>query len=159
MNNFYREALCSENSAFFITVCCNRRMPLFAMDARDPHILSKEGQIASSIVQEIPDHFPQVSLDEFVVMPDHIHLILLCNINISTTQKFSMPRKGSLVTVIKSFKSAVTREINLLPNYQDYKVWQPGYYEHRIRNSFELQRIKNYIRTNPERWVEKYANI
>lgn len=134
-------------------------MPLFAKEVNNPEDLSSEGLIAQYFLQEIPNHFSYVTLDAFVLMPDHLHMILIAQDYLKTKQKFSKPEKRSLVTIIKSYKSAVTRSINQLPDYDEYKVWQSGYYEHRIRDNYELKKLRQYIKRNPQKWKKRYDDI
>jgi REP element-mobilizing transposase RayT len=75
-----------------------------------------------------------------------------------TEEAFGKPTKGSIPTIIRSYKSAVTKKINEINNQQGDKVWQPNYYECVIRNKKELNRIRVYIRKNPENWKKDYLN-
>lgn len=141
--------------AFFITICTHKRYPLFTRDEGNPYLFSEAGLIAIRNWQQIPVHFPHVSLSDFVIMPNHIHGILLFEKMPEYSQIFGKPKRGSLQTVIRIYKSAVTTYINRLPDYQEARVWQRGFYDHRIRNDAELSKILEYIRKNPQRWIEK----
>jgi REP element-mobilizing transposase RayT len=90
---------------------------------------------------QIPDHFSFVELDYMIVMPNHVHMIL--NINdhcrgtacrAPTVERFASPVHGSVPTIIRSFKSAVTRQINKIRNTPGMPVWQQNYFERIIRN-------------------------
>lgn len=148
------------NGIFFITICSKKRAPLFAIDTIDPCKLSIEGEIAKRCWLEIPNHFPNVVPDTFVIMPDHIHGIVgFTDKRSLQVEKMSKPVAGSLSTVIRSYKSAVTKSVNELPNYLDYRVWQTRFYEHRIRNNAELHAIRTYIKNNPQVWIESKHEI
>lgn len=179
------------SAGYFVTICTKNRefflggIPVLSMQ------LSKIGQIAHNFWMEIPDHFPFVELGEFVVMPNHVHGIIIiekprrivaCNdstnigndstdiVNDSTIKPIPKqsdhqknekmakisPKQGSLSTIIRSYKSAVTknaREIN--SNF----AWQPRFHDHIIRNEMEFERISNYIKNNPENWnVDKFRS-
>jgi len=102
-----------------------------------------------------------VKLDEYIIMPNHFHgVIILEDINnqkdtarrVPTQESFGKPISGSVPSIIRSFKSAVTRQINLLSYPYKIIVWQNNYYEHIIRSEDELNTIQEYIQNNPLRW-------
>ncbi len=102
-----------------------------------------------------------VKLDEYIIMPNHFHgIIILEDINnqkdtarrVPTQESFGKPISGSVPSIIRSFKSAVTRLINLLSYPHKIIVWQNNYYEHTIRSEDELNTIRGYIQNNPLRW-------
>ena len=120
-------------------------------------ILNEFGKIASNCWQDLPDHFSNTSLDEFTIMPNHIHGIIILEERRDTacrvsTNKFGKPIKSSLGTIIRSFKSAVTKSINQTAGTREKSIWQPNYYDHIIRNATDLHRIKKYINLNPLKW-------
>ena len=121
--------------------------------------LSDRGSIAHAFWERIPDHFPFVSLGEFIIMPDHMHGIIIINDdhhtadipsstpNISAYMSSISPKYHSLGSVIRSYKSAVSREIHLIdPEFK----WQPRYYDHIIRDEKTFRDISRYIRLNPQ---------
>ena len=102
-----------------------------------------------------------VKLDEYIIMPNHFHsVIILEDINnqkdtarrVPTQELFGKPISGSVPSIIRSFKSAVTRQINLLSYPYKMIVWQNNYYEHITRSEDELNTIREYIQNNPLRW-------
>jgi len=102
-----------------------------------------------------------VKLDEYIILPNHFHgVIILENINnqkdtarrVPTQESFGKPISGSIPSIIRSFKSAVTRQINLLSYPHKIIIWQNNYYEHIIRSEDELNTIREYIQNNPLRW-------
>ena len=112
---------------------------------------------------QIPEHHNAVTLDQFIVMPNHIHRIIelkgdrvsdvACNVatkDNSKTMSDISPKKGSLGTIVRSYKSAVTNwcHTNVYPDF----VWQSKFHDHIIRNQKDLDRIRNYIRDNPANW-------
>ena len=164
--------------AYFITICTKKRQQYLGHIYDGKMILSESGIIAHTIWHEIPEHFHHVTLDAFVVMPDHIHGIILidtvcrdvtsvcrdvaCNVptnnvptnNVPTNGKINKmstisPKPGSLSTIIRSYKSAVTRECNT-KNLQF--AWQARFYDHIIRDEISMERIRKYIYINPLRW-------
>jgi len=100
----------------------------------------------------IPEHFKSVELDEFVLMPNHLHGILWF---MDDREAVKRPALGS---VLGSFKSAVTREINAGMGVRGALVWQRNYFEHIIRDDDSLESIRDYIRENPARWQHDDEN-
>ena len=72
--------------------------------------------------------------------------------HVSTKAEFGKPIPGSLGTIIRSYKSAATREVNILRKSPGSKLWQSNYYEHIIRNEKDLDRVRKYIKMNPLKW-------
>lgn len=107
--------------------------------------------------KEIPEHFENSEFDYFVIMPNHMHGIVIpggtstaCRAD--TTESFGKPVPGSLPTIIRSYKSAVTKRINEPRSTPGKYVWQRNYYERVIRNEKELYNIRKYILQNPQKW-------
>ncbi|HEX8683148.1 MAG TPA: transposase [Ardenticatenaceae bacterium] len=133
---------------YFVTICTLGRECLFGAieeaGAEDADLLLSEfGEVAWKCWQEIPSHFPRVELDSFVVMPNHVHGILIFDekeITLAesqpdlTLETFGRPVPESLPTVIRSYKSATTQRINSYRETPGQKVWQRNYYEQIIRN-------------------------
>ncbi len=123
----------SQEGAYFVTICTRDRAPLFDNEANR--------QIAEQCWLSIPDHFPMVQLDEWVVMPNHVHGILTlvddgrgtaCRAPTPAPERFGQPTPSSLPTIVRSFKSAVTKRVNLLQRTPGAPVWQRNYFEHVI---------------------------
>ena len=107
-----------------------------------------------------------VVLDQFVIMPNHVHgIIFLIDKNVGTARRaptigpgsyayesFGKPISGSLPTIIRSFKSGVTKHINELRKTPGAPVWQRSFYDHVIRNETELNIKREYILNNPLKW-------
>lgn len=164
----------TQSAFYFITICTHNRFCLFGAIENDAMRLSKQGAIAVDCWSAIPDHFSCIELDEFIVMPNHVHGILRVADNdgggtarrgtacrapttaatATPIEQFGVPVSGSIPTVIRSFKSAVTKGIN--DRFQSSArcvVWQRNYWEHLIRDEGELQRIREYICNNPVHWA------
>lgn len=159
---------------YFITICTNQRWTNPFGYIRNGYIcLSSIGTIANQCWLTIPQHFHNVKLDVFVIMPDHMHGIIqiinqepsarrdvACNVstkNVHTNKFYSCisPRNKSLPTVVRSYKSAVTR----LSRNNNYNFqWQSRYYERIIRSSSELLQIRRYITNNPKLWSKSSAD-
>ena len=116
-------------------------------------MLSEMGMIANQYWHEIPDHFPSVELDAFVVMPNHVHGINKITdvetpkLGVSTTNnKKNNPTLGIIINQYKRICTITIKKQGL------HFAWQPRYYDHIIRNENELNRIREYIIRNPINW-------
>ena len=160
--------------AYFVTLVTFSRACLFGKIAGEDVELNLLGQCAAAILQTLPSHF-NMDLDEWVVMPNHVHAILivrgrgeafgdtLCSPqfanlpNASPLQDGILPRgtmPASLGAIIQNYKSVSARTINALRNTPGEMVWQRNYYDRIIREDTELERIRGYISDNPRRWME-----
>ena len=186
------------NGAYYITICTQNREHFFGEIADKKMNLSKTGVIADILWNTIGQHHKFVELGDFVVMPNHIHGILILNKpdggiehgvdgggggggddiggfgddgGVETLHATSLqqqnetpiqphkndkmaaisPKPNTVSTIIRSYKSAVTKHANRLgfPN-----GWQTRFYDHIIRDDAEYQRISNYINDNPANWKE-----
>jgi len=170
-----------QNGACFITICTKNRVHFFGeiiassgsetqdiasgFETQDIASLQPTpiGIIANEYWQKIPEHFPFVILDEFVVMPDHVHGILI--ISKETHDDASLqgtgyvntfgPQSGNISSVIRGYKAGVksfatTNKIEF--------GWQPRFYDRIIRDADEMKRIRKYIAENPENWYKDKNN-
>ncbi|GAA5521273.1 transposase [Aliifodinibius salicampi] len=151
---------------YFITICTDESQHHFGHINDGMMGLSVPGCIAWHYWRQIPHHQENVILDEFVVMPDHIHGIIgieseeavgTCHgmsvPNASEAErkaKFGQPQSKSLSMIINHFKGAVTRWCNA--HEYEYFAWQSRFYDHIIRNERALKRIRQYIFDNPLQW-------
>ncbi len=138
---------------YFVIICTRNFQPYFGNVVDGRVELSAAGEIANKFWQEIPSHFPHVVLDKFVIMPNHMHgIIVITSQPVETQHAASLqkPVAGSLSVVIRSYKSAVTRWFrrNGCPSF----AWQPRFYDHIIRNDESLHEIRKYILANPLKW-------
>lgn len=144
---------------YFITICTCQRENLF--ETADFH------DIAAHAIERIPaqKHAAHVQLDEWIVMPNHVHLILifleiiLSEHSSQSSEGLRNAPTGSLGVVIGRYKTAVTTRINQLRQTPGDKIWQRGYYERIIRNEREWRATQQYIRNNPARWAEDRKNL
>ena len=156
----------SRAGAYFVTICTKDRECLFG-DICDNNLhYNDHGQIAYEFWSKIPEHFSNAELDGFIVMPNHIHGIVVIGddgrglaCHAPTNRKFAKPISNSLSTIIGSFKSAVTKQINQIRGTPGISVWQRNYYEHIIRNEDDLNKIRQYIADNPLEWDTDENNL
>jgi REP element-mobilizing transposase RayT len=147
---------------FFITICTDNHEHYFGEIINEKMILNDMGNVAHQCRIDIPKHFPNVVIDEFVVMPNHVHWILVMDgvydkllvpNNITSDNIFYSkisPKKWELWTVIRSYKSACTYIINKLDSWPFHR--QSNYYDNIIRNEEGLEAIRVYIKNNPKIW-------
>ena len=164
------------NGAYFITICTQNREHFFGDFMDSEFITSEIGMLAEKYWMEIPQHFPYIELGNFVVMPNHVHGILIidknvktlqCNVsenespvqtlhcNVSTNKNEQManisPKSGTISTILRSYKSVVTKNSRFI--HAEFG-WQPRFHDHIIRNAPEWERIQTYIENNPMNWKE-----
>lgn len=170
----------SQAGAYFVTVCVQGHRCLFG-DAVDEEMrLNDAGRMAQTVWERLPDRFPSIELDAFVVMPNHVHGIILLtstshgrgescirpvvnNANVGDYRGDHKDRPygtltGTIGRVIQAFKSIVTHEYVIGVRQHGWspfagRLWQRNYYEHIIRDAESLNRIREYIVTNPRRWM------
>ncbi|MFC2134394.1 transposase [Bacteroidota bacterium] len=144
---------------YYVTICTKHHKEYFGEIINSKMVLNDIGKIAEEYWAGIPKHNSLIELDYFVVMPNHLHGILILNDNcrdvarnVSTDNVYSeiSPKKNSISSVIRSYKSAVTRwaHMNGFPEFQ----WQPRFYDRIIRNDRELYQVRKYIEQNPLKW-------
>jgi len=139
---------------YFVTICSHQRECLFG-EIRDGEMrLSDFGKIMQECWQALSHHFDKVQLDAFVVMPNHLHGLILIDSQTkqATTSSSSGTARDSLSAIIQNFKSVSTRKFNQGRKVTGWHVWQRNYYEHIVRNETDLKRIQKYIAENPLKW-------
>ena len=153
----------SKEGYYFITICTQNRKQILSNVGNDALVVPT--QIGKQIIKcwyNIEKLNKNVKLDECVLMPNHIHGIIILNnrnneININKKYGFEIAeRRGrrSLQEIIKDFKSVTTRIYNkhIIDEYDKNKLWQKSYHDHIIRNEKEYYRICEYIKHNPLNW-------
>jgi len=157
----------TQSGAYFVTICTYARMCFFGEIRDGKMFLNKYGKIVNACWLEIPDHFTFVRPAPFIVMPNHVHGIIISErpdytipsvetrhaVSMDREEAFQKPVRGSLPTIIRSFKSAATKRLNKLGNHLPITTWQRNYYEHIIRNDKELRQAIDYINFNPSKWT------
>jgi len=169
----------SQAGAYFVTVCTRDHRCLFGRIVGDAMELNDAGRTVEKCWREIPTHFPQVEVDEFTVMPNHIHGILFIRAKddlVTPTGNLvgadnhspvpphdyppvhhppapSRPRGTSQTvgSILRGFKIGVTKWMRENAGLDD--VWQRNYHEHIIRNEKSLNLIRQYTADNPASWA------
>lgn len=164
----------SQPGHYFITICTHHRAHLFG-DVRDGQmVLSAMGAVADACWRAVPEHYPNVRVDAYVIMPNHVHGVLeimdvgaqdFVNVGAQDfvpprsdgkTHKFGKIIPRSVATIVRGFKTGVTKWAR--ENTDVHVAWQRNYYEHIVRDDEALNRIRQYIRNNPARWPQDDLN-
>jgi len=148
--------------AYFVTICTHLRSCIFGEIVDGRVILNTLGKIAETCWLMIPDHFVIADLDTYVIMPNHMHGIVVINTGVGARhalplrqpRTFGKPPAQALSSIVGSYKSAVTKRIHDLQRSQGQAIWQRNYYEHVIRTEHDLARIVEYITLNPLQWAD-----
>jgi putative transposase len=148
----------ASTNLYFVTICSRNRECLFGEVIEGKMILSEMGRCVEDSLLMIPVVTDYATIDEFVVMPNHVHGIIYIE-NADEPREIVkiefQVRKRSLSNVVRNFKSAVTTKNRALHNDSDSIVWQRKFYDRIIRNEGELNNIRNYILNNPLKWQEE----
>jgi REP element-mobilizing transposase RayT len=162
----------TQPGAYYITLCTKARQCLFGDVVKGEMRLNSLGYIAFTCWQEIPNHFPHVELDVFVIMPNHLHgILVITDTLVGATHASPLHRTNALPkrhpcgpspksvgAIVGSYKSAVTKRINTICNTKGNSIWQRNYYEHISRDEASVHNIRQYIVENPWRWADDPEN-
>jgi putative transposase len=156
----------SQAGAYFITACVHNRAMLFGEVIAGDVQLNELGTIVQKTWDDLPTHYRGIELDAFIVMPNHVHGIIIL--------PDASERRHAIPEIVRGFKTFSARCVNerarigvysgagskpaLGPQARNLR-WQRGYYEHVIRNEKALDRIRAYIANNPARWADDPENI
>lgn len=174
-----------QNGAYFFTICTLNRECLFGHVENDTMRLNEAGHIAHNEWLRSAEMRREIALDEFVVMPNHLHGIVFISETggmrndgkkaqdpatdsdgTATSARtegvhrtpLQRPARASLGTFINGYKASVTKRLTALHILSGASVWQRNYYEHIIRNDDDLDRIRHYIANNPACWKDDREN-
>src|SRR5262249_12055481 len=140
----------SQAGAYFITVCTQHRAMLFGQVVECDVELNETGMIVQQTWDELPTHYQGINLDAFIVMPNHIHGIIILADEPQT--------RHTIPEIVRAFKTFSARRANECAGKRGV-LWQRGYYEHVIRHEKALDRIRTYIANNPAQWADDPDNI
>jgi putative transposase len=133
----------SSAGAYFITICTHRRKHLFGEILAGEMQENEFGHVVRSHWFQLPQYYANLTADEFAIVPDHIHGILILQ---------ESPKTKSIPEIIQGFKTFSARKINRLREQKGIPVWQRNYYEIIIRNEAGLDPVRKYIINNPKNW-------
>jgi REP element-mobilizing transposase RayT len=147
----------TQSGVYFVTICTHARAHIFGQIIDGAVDLSPAGRLLDRCWLALPRHFSFVTIDTYVIMPDHIHGILAIDRPedharpAPSTRPHVVP--GSLGAIVRTLKSTAARAIN---RSSGGPIWQRNYYERVVRDDAELQRVRAYIINNPARWRLRY---
>jgi putative transposase len=163
---------------YFVTVCVHGRECVLGAIDGDRVRLSEAGQVVLSTWQRLPLRFPRIACDAFVVMPNHIHgIIMIVNpgqtgirsvgagLALPSSDTFLTRNQGTprgaptLGHIVGAFKSVSAVACNRLLDRRGVPFWQRNYWEHVIRDDDDLNHLRDYIESNPARWAEDEENL
>ena len=147
----------NSSGAYFITICTQNRKNILSTivgEGSPLPQLSRFGKIVDNFIQEIPTKYPNISVDCYVIMPNHIHLLLsILNNNEETIDNSGRGNPSPTITnAIGWLKFQSTRSINTEQNTPGEKIFQRSFYDHIIRNYDDYYEIYKYIQENPQKW-------
>lgn len=163
----------TSEGSYFVTIVTHHRERLFGEIINDEMVLNDFGKIVNLTWNDLPNHNPDIGLDEFIIMPNHVHFIVYLFNPVHTVGAGSQPapvdqtvnhnRAGlepaptktqtPLSEIVRQLKTFSTRRINTSRNTPGVPVWQRNYYEHIIGTDREYETIAAYIANNPSNWI------
>ena len=165
----------TQPGAYFVTLVAHQRDCLFGEIVDDKMRLNAVGELAQGIWLSLPRHFPALTLDEWVIMPNHLHGVLVIGgageadhrkgeasaVRLSgiaeplaaDASPLHGTQSASVGAIVQNYKSVTARKINAHRRTPGALVWQRNYYEHIVRNDADLHRIRQYIVNNPLKWT------
>ncbi|MFC1725472.1 transposase [candidate division KSB1 bacterium] len=147
---------------YYITFCTFKNIEWFGKVIDGQMNLNDYGDVAKSFWMEIPKIHRNLKLDEVIIMPNHIHGILIINDETVGTEHCSVQKETSinyslLSKIVKSYKEKVSKTLKRKFKLYDFK-WQRSFYDHIIRNEKSLNEIRKYIVNNPAKWEDDRNN-
>jgi REP element-mobilizing transposase RayT len=139
----------STTGAYSITICAHNRLCRFSKIIEGESVLTEDGKIVNQSWLDIPKFNMQIQIDEFIVMPNHLHGILWIE---DEEREGRRPSPTDIPSVIRKFKSFTANQINRLNNSRGEPVWQRNYHDHIIRSEKSLNALREYIVNNPLQW-------
>lgn len=153
------------NGAYFVTICTHNRECSLGEIVNGEMVVNELGRLVSTTWMDLPNHNDNIQLDEFVIMPNHIHgIIIIVGAGSKPAQNRQIIFRAGLEPapttnaniklseIVRQLKTFSARRINQLRNTPRVPVWQRNYYEHIIRNKKSLNQIRDYIQNNPLQW-------
>ncbi len=150
----------SQVGCYFITICTHNREMSFGNVVDGLMKLNEYGKMVANTWNDLPNHNHNIQMDNFVIMPNHVHGVIVINdVGTDTVGAGSEPtptkkkhKHHGLPEIIRQFKTFSARRINKIRQSPDIHVWQRNYFEHIIRNENEMNRIRKYISENSSKW-------
>ena len=156
----------SSRGWYFVTICAHNRRPIFGRIVDSQMQLSLIGTVADAELRSLASHYRNVSVDKYVVMPNHVHVIIMIDgehcftpnvkSSIDAHVGFESPRRGSLSAIVRAYKAGVTRRCGEMGIHQE--IWQSRFHDHLLRGDKVISAVREYIRNNPANWAMDKEN-
>ena len=146
----------ANTAAYFVTLVVRERTCLFGEVVNGEMILNPFGSVVDESWRWLREQYDHIELDAYVVMPNHLHGIIVITNNQSGQ---SVSQGKPLGRLIGAFKTVSTKQINELRSTPGESIWQRGFYDRVIRNEAELESVREYISGNPAKWDEDPENV
>ena len=156
----------SQPGAYFVTIATYRRVFLFGEIKEQTLFLNLFGKAVQLYWEHIPSHYANVLLDSFIIMPNHVHGIIIISDSIPNAgaglkpalTKPASTKRYALSEIVRAFKTFSAKQINKIQGTPGIPAWQRNYYEHIVRNEEELHSIREYIENNVIAWKSDNEN-
>ncbi len=156
----------STPGAYFITACIQNRLLLFGQVVNNKMAANRLGAVVEDCWAKLPDHYDNVALDAFILMPNHVHGVIIIKdetTGVGAGLKPALPaaaasRRHGVPEIVRAFKTFSPRRFNEIRASASTHIWQRGFYDHVIRGEGELDRVRTYIMDNPRKWSEDADN-
>jgi len=149
----------SQSGYYFITICTKNKEEWFGRIENEEMILNKYGKIVSQCWYDLPNHYSNCSLGSFVIMPNHVHGIIMINDKNAVGNGLKPFPTHGLSEIMRGFKTFSSRKINEAVENGNRFQWQKSFYDHVIRNEKSLDNLRQYIQNNPLKWELDIENI
>ena len=142
---------------YFVTVVTRGRACLFGRITEEGLVLNDLGRVVEDVWTRLPNHYPHLELDAFVVMPNHFHGLVFLKPAAPVVGEGLKPsptanRRHGLPEIVRAFKTFSARRINALRGTPGRRLWQRSYHDRIVRDEADLGRLREYIAANPMRW-------
>ena len=147
----------SQTGIYFVTICTHQRQCLFGEIRNGKMILNQIGKIVSQEWLKSAEIRQEITLDEWIIMPNHLHGIVVINNKLGASLaplQEDQRKPKSLSSFIGGFKSSVTKRIKTICEHSNPVIWQRNYYEIIVRDEKQLNQIRQYMINNPQAWNE-----
>lgn len=176
----------SQPGEYFVTICTEQKQSIFGKIINGKIQLNEWGILAEKFISITENHFQRIKFDTYIIMPNHIHIIIIIENPAAAGARSPRPQKNELTNgnglcnnndscngggyfmdgrgnpaptlgqIVGFYKYGVTKRINWVRGKTGVKLWQRNYYEHIIRDSSDFYRIRQYIKNNPLKWGADY---
>ncbi len=142
----------SSKSAYFLTICTNKKQKILSEIHNEKLILSELGIICKEEIENLHKLY-NIEINNYVIMPNHIHILLLL------LYEDEEINKKSILQIIGGFKSITTKKSNKIKALENNKLWQRSFHDHVVRNEEKFILIRDYIENNVMTWAHDKFHV